>query len=348
MIAVDFFCGAGGLTRGLLNAGIDVVLGIDADEGCRETYEANNQPSHFLHADVRTLTFEDVREYIPAVAAEELFFAACAPCQPFTQLKKTEDTEGAATLLGQFGRFVQEFLPRYIFIENVPGLARVRGSSTYRRFRRLLTGLGYQYWEGVVDAKMYGVPQKRRRFIIVAVMGVTPTVPPATHGPGLIPYETVREAIQSYPTLGAGEINAAIPNHRAAVLTDTNLERIRNTPHDGGDRTAWPLNLWLPCHLNGHKGHTDVYGRMYWDLPAPTLTCKFNSLSNGRYGHPEQDRAISLREGAKLQSFEDTYIFHATSTVRLAAQIGNAVPVRLAEAVGLHMLGYEIELRQAA
>lgn len=217
-----------------------------------------------------------------------------------------------------------------------------------RRFRKLLTNLGYRYWEGVVDAKAFGVPQTRRRFIIVAVMGIKPTAPAPTHGPGLIPYETVRQAIQAYPSLGAGEIHPVIHNHQAATLTEINIERIRHTPHDGGDRTAWPLRLWLPCHLNGHKGHTDVYGGMSWDRPAPTLTCKFNSLSNGRYGHPEQDRALSIREGAKLQSFEDNYIFHSHSMVQMATQIGNAVPVRLAEAVGRHMLGYELELQQAA
>jgi DNA (cytosine-5)-methyltransferase 1 len=338
MYAIDFFCGGGGLTRGLLDAGISVVLGVDADESCHETYESNNHPSQFLHADIRTLSFEDIREHIIEVPPEDLMFAACAPCQPFTQLKRGEDRDGEATLLGQVARLVQEVQPHQIFVENVPGLARVRGSSIHRRFRKMLRESGYGYCEGVVDAKAYGVPQTRRRFIIIAIKGVTPTLPPPTHGPGLLAYETVQSAIGEYPPLEAGQTHLTVPNHRASALTAINLERIRHTPHDGGDRRAWPQDIWLDCHMNGHQGHTDVYGRMYWERPAPTLTCKFHSLSNGRYGHPEQDRAISLREGASLQGFDNDFVFHAETLTQMAAQIGNAVPVGLAEAVGRHIL----------
>ncbi|MDT4956126.1 MAG: (cytosine-5)-methyltransferase 1 [Acidobacteriota bacterium] len=337
MIAIDFFCGAGGLTRGLLNAGVDVILGIDADEDCRQTYETNNHTSQFLLADIRTLRVEVIANRIADIDPEDLLFAACAPCQPFAQLNRNYTKDEAARLLNKFARFVREFQPRQVFVENVPGLARVRGSSTHRRFRKMLNELGYEYWEGVLDAKAYGVPQTRRRFVMIAIRGVEPTIPPPTHGPGLLPYETVERAIREYPPIEAGEIHPDVPNHRAAVLKPINLERIRHTPHDGGDRTAWPEHLWLQCHGNGYTGHTDSYGRMRWQHPAPTLTCKCHSLSNGRYGHPEQDRAISLREAASLQSFNDTFIFHAHTQGHLASQIGNAVPVRLAEAVGRHI-----------
>lgn len=337
MIAIDFFCGAGGLTRGLFNAGIQVVLGIDADESCRETYETNNGPSQFLAADIRRLSVRDIQYLIANVHPDDLLLAACAPCQPFTKLNRSETRDSAATLLGQFARFVQELQPRQVFAENVPGLAKVRGSSTHRRFRRMLERLGYGYCEGVVDAKAYGVPQTRRRFIMLAIRDVQPTLPPPTHGPNLLPYETVENAIRAYPPIEAGETHPAIPNHRAAVLSALNLERLRHTPHDGGDRNAWPLHLWLECHLNGHQGHSDVYGRMRWQHPAPALTCRCHSLSNGRYGHPVQNRAISLREAAKLQSFDDDYVFYAATLRQAAAQIGNAVPVKLAEAVGRHI-----------
>jgi DNA (cytosine-5)-methyltransferase 1 len=307
------------------------------DERCRDTYEKNNHPSRFLATDVRKLTVEDIQPFISGVSPDDLLLAACAPCQPFTKLG-SKGHENEATLLGQFARFVRELEPRQVFIENVPGITRVPGPSTYRRFCRMLTDLGYDYCEGVVDAKAYGVPQTRRRFIMIAMKGLKPTLPPPTHGPGFLPYVTVEDAIRSYPPLKAGETHLEIPNHRASALSLINLERLRHTPADGGDRRSWPSHLNLKCHSNGHDGHTDVYGRMWWKHPAPALTCRCDSLSNGRYGHPEQDRAISLREAARLQSFDDTYIFYGGSKNHLAAQIGNAVPVRLAEAIGRHIL----------
>jgi len=127
------------------------------------------------------------------------------------------------------------------------------------------------------------------------------------------------------------------PNHEAANLSELNLRRLRHTPHDGGDRRSWPSQLVLACHRGDHNGHTDVYGRMYWDRAAPTLTGKCNSISNGRYGHPCQDRAISLREAASLQTFRDDYVFYGPSK-HIAIQIGNAVPVRLAEVLGRQLL----------
>jgi DNA (cytosine-5)-methyltransferase 1 len=344
MIAIDFFSGAGGLTRGLVNAGIRVLLGIDADGGCRETYERNNPMSRFLHADIRELRVEDVRNAIARVHRDELLLAACAPCQPFAQLNRgdKEDWDVAATLLNQFARFVRALQPRCVFVENVPGLARVGGSSTHKRFRKILREMGYGFYEDVLDAKAYGVPQTRRRLVMIAIRGMQPEPPRPTHGPGLLPYETVENAIRAYPPLVAGATHPDVPNHRAAMLSAMNMERMRHTPYDGGDRTAWPRRLWLACHRNGYRGHTDSYGRMHWQRPAPTLTCRCHSISNGRYGHPVQDRAISLREAARLQSFDDNYVFFGTSLCHLASQIGNAVPVGLAEAAGRYLLTTEV------
>jgi len=220
------------------------------------------------------------------------------------------------------------------FLENVPGLAKVPGYSSYRRFCTILQRYNYQYCTGILDAKNYGVPQTRRRFVLIAARNTEPTLPDPTHGPGLLPYVTVQDAIRLYPEISAGETHPLIPNHRAARLSPINLTRLQHTPRNGGDRTQWPDHLWLTCHRNRASGYTDVYGRMRWESPAPTLTCRCHSISNGRYGHPEQHRAISLREAAKLQTFDDEYIFYGTTLQHLAAQIGNAVPVRLAEAVG--------------
>lgn len=347
MIAVDFFCGAGGLTRGLLNAGIDVVLGVDIDEGCQETYELNNRPAHFLHADLNTLSVREVTNFVDGVDRDNLLLAGCAPCQPFAQLNRATTRDNTARLLGQFSRFIEALEPGQVFIENVPGLVKVPGYSSYKRFCNLLERLGYSYCEGVLDAKRYGVPQTRRRFVLIAVKDTQATLPAPTHGPGRLPYLKVEEAIRGYPPIAAGEIDPTIPNHRAARLSPLNLTRLQHTPHDGGDRRQWPENLWLECH-RGKTGYEDVYGRMYWQQPAPTLTGRCHSISNGRYGHPEQDRAISLREAAKLQSFDDTYIFYGTKLTHMARQIGNAVPVRLAEAVGHHILSLRDNLAEAA
>lgn len=195
-----------------------------------------------------------------------------------------------------------------------------------------------RYVAGRVDAKWYGVPQSRARWVVIASTCAQPVMPQPTHGPGLMEYETVRRAISHYPKLQAGAESKTFPNHRAANLTELNLKRVRATPHDGGGRLDWPEELVLDCHRGRYKGHSDVYGRLRWNAPAPTLTCRCYSISNGRYTHPEQNRAISLREAASLQSFSDDYRFYGVSQSEIAAQIGNAVPVRMGEALGRTVL----------
>jgi DNA (cytosine-5)-methyltransferase 1 len=338
MIAVDFFCGAGGFTRGLLNIGISVVLGIDRKELFRQTYEVNNSPTKFLSKDIRYLEADDLSAAMKGVPKKDVLFVGCAPCQPFTKQRRdyTEAEEG--TLLLEFARIVGEIRPGQIVVENVPGITKVGGFSTYRRFRKTLKELKYEIAEGVIDAKDFGVPQTRRRYIMIAGLNIVPSLPSPTHGPSGLPYVTVRDAIAGYPALPAGATHLIVPNHTAAMLSPRNLQRIRQTNRNGGGRDKWPKDLILKCHSGDHGGHSDVYGRMWWDRPAPALTCRFRSLSNGRYGHPEQDRAISLREGAKLQTFDDSFVFYGQSREFLAEQIGNAVPVRLAEAIGKHIL----------
>jgi DNA (cytosine-5)-methyltransferase 1 len=158
-------------------------------------------------------------------------------------------------------------------------------------------------------------------------------LPSPKYGDSHIPFKTVRDAISHFPAIAAGSAHPLIKNHVAASITSINLNRLKNTPINGGDRRSWPPNLYLECHKKDYNGHTDVYGRMYWDRPAPALTARCHSISNGRYGHPCQDRAISLREAAALQSFPDRYTFFG-SNKHVAMQIGNAVPIILAEALG--------------
>jgi DNA (cytosine-5)-methyltransferase 1 len=212
----------------------------------------------------------------------------------------------------------------------------VRGFSTYRRFIRMLRSNSYSIAEGVLDAKYYGVPQTRRRYVLIASRNREASLPPRELDGASTSVRTVRNAIEHYPPIGAGERHATVPNHVAAAISPQNLARLKSTPPNGGDRRAWPPELELECHKGHYSGHTDVYGRMAWDQPAPTLTGRCNSLSNGRYGHPIQDRAISLREAASLQTFSDAYSFFGLDK-QIARQIGNAVPVRFAEALGRHL-----------
>jgi len=337
MEAFDFFCGAGGLTRGLLDAGISVVAGYDIDERCKESYEYNNPGARFFAADIKDLGVDNLISGSVSNKFEDVLFAGCAPCQPFSSQRKGAGRRSNATLLSEFGRLVEEALPGYILVENVPGIAKVRGYSTFRRFLRMLEANGYRFEHGVLDAKQYGVPQNRRRLVLVAARHVRPSLPKSTYGEHLRPFKTVKQAIYHLPKIKAGERHPHVPNHVAADITTVNMERLQHTPHNGGDRRSWPSHLRLECHKGNYRGHTDVYGRMYWGKPAPALTGRCHSISNGRYGHPEQDRAISLREAAAIQSFPDGYEFFG-SNKHIAMQIGNAVPVRLAEHLGKHIL----------
>jgi len=335
MKAIDFFCGAGGLTRGLLDAGIDVVAGFDIDSECQETYEQNNEAS-FHSIDVRDLDIKKLKSLSRLRSFNNVLFAGCAPCQPFSQQRKSAAAHQSTTLLSEFGRLIEEALPRAVMIENVPGMARIKGYSTFRRFLSLLENCGYDFDYDVLDAKRFGVPQTRRRLVLIAVRDSVASIPDPTHGNGKRIFRTVRDAISHFPEISAGDSHHKVANHVTASITDVNLERLAHTPPDGGGRRDWPMRLQLKCHKNGYEGHTDVYGRMYWDEPAPTLTARCNSISNGRYGHPEQNRAISLREAAALQSFPDNYKFFS-SNKHIAQQIGNAVPVRFATALGKHI-----------
>lgn len=336
MNAIDFFCGGGGMTRGLLNSGIHVMFGLDFNPSCEETYEHNNHIP-YLCRDIRNVTVEELLINHPFLAEnDDLLLVGCAPCQPFSSQRRSENEHPAVNLLDEFGRIVEGIRPAHILIENVPGIEK-KGHDVFERFILLLERQNYQYKYGVINAKNYGVPQNRRRLILIASRLFTPHIPEATHGNGLLPHATVRNKIFNFPAVEAGQENINVPNHKAAGLSQLNMDRIAATPHDGGGRADWPPELQLNCHINGHLGHTDVYGRMSWDAVAPTLTSKCYSLSNGRFGHPVQNRAITLREAAAIQTFDDDYVFYG-SMQEVGRQVGNAVPVLLAENIGKYIL----------
>ncbi|MEL6306331.1 MAG: DNA cytosine methyltransferase, partial [Bacteroidota bacterium] len=235
-------------------------------------------------------------------------------------------------LLEDFREFVEYFRPGYVFVENVPGL-NTNKDSPIDNFKKSIQRNGYVFEDGVLNAKDYGVPQSRRRFVLVATRIKSKISLPKTEKTEM---RTVRDAIGNeniFPKISAGNKDLSSFQHTSANLSKVNLERIKATDHDGGDRRNWPEGMQPKCY-DRHKGHYDVYGRMFWDKPSPTITTRFNSYSNGRYGHPIQNRAISLREGAILQSFPIDYKFHSNSQVMIAKMIGNAVPPLLAKRIG--------------
>ncbi len=331
--AVDFFCSIGGVTQGFRSAGIDVLGGIDIDASCKETYEKNNN-TKFLTADVSSLEKEDVASFFKIrKKQDDLIFVGCSPCQYYSNIK-TDKTKSCQTrlLLADFQEFVDFYRPGYVFIENVPGLDN-KPESPLGKFKKFLVKNHYVFDEGVLNAKYFGVPQNRRRYVLVATRVKKEIKLPQENKDNIT---TVRQAIgdpKIFTSIKAGHVDQSDLKHSSAKLNALNLKRIKATKHNGGDRRSWPKNLQPDCYSD-HSGHYDVYGRMSWDKPAPTITTRFVSYSNGRYGHPEQDRAISLREGATIQSFPLDYKFYSNSQGTIARMIGNAVPPKLAEEIG--------------
>ena len=230
------------------------------------------------------------------------------------------------SLIERVGSLVESILPDYVLVENVPGFSENNPHRT--AFLDTLYACGYHVDDRVIDAKDYGVPQTRRRYVLLASRRGPISVPE-----GKAKLRTVRDAIWGFPEIEAGlNDSPEVKNHVSSGLSDRLFERIKITPPDGGSRRNTPRKMWTGCHLN-HTGHTDTYGRMRWDAPAPTLTCRCISLSNGRFGHPEQHRAISVREAAAIQSFGSDYVFYSNMS-KNAAHIGNAVPPLMAKALG--------------
>ena len=333
---VDFFSGCGGTSAGFSRAGIEILVGVDNDPDAAKTYKSNFPDVCFLERDIRELTADDLATSIDIEDDDFLLFSACAPCQPFTKHRRlAEDPNGQSNLLSEFLRFVDKFKPDLLFLENVPGIAKSKRSLG--PFDELLNALDrWKYWREFdeFDCWEFGVPQKRRRFVLIASRMGPISFPLSTHGPGADNprFSTVREWISDLPEIEAGEEHQHVPNHRAAYLSNLNLRRIKATP-EGGSRLDWPNNLELECHSNGFKGYSDVYGRLRWDAPASALTTRCISLSNGRYGHPNQNRAISAREAACLQTFPREFEFFG-SLNSVARQIGNAVPVLVSQKFG--------------
>ena len=335
--AVDLFCGVGGLTSGLLSAGVRVVAGIDVDKACCFPFEANHAGARFIEQDVSSVTGDQLRSlWSPGVVR---LLAGCAPCQPFSSYARGKGIGHAKWgMLGQFARLIKEAQPDLVTMENVPGLQR---QEPFQHFLETLKQCGFHVSYGVLNAAEYGVPQRRKRLVLLAAKHGPIALPKPTH-PGKDNLVTVRKAIGDLPKLQHGRASKEDVIHRAASLSPLNLKRIRASK-PGGTWRDWPVELVATCHTKESGKHSGgVYGRMMWDSPAPTMTTLCNGFGNGRFGHPEQNRAISLREAAIFQSFPKGYIFtepgQVVSVKTVARLIGNAVPPKLAEAVGRQLL----------
>ena len=337
--AIDLFCGAGGLTHGLTNVGIDVRLGIDCDPACEYPYTANNQ-AEFLLQPIEKI---DGRAILPCFSDSSYrLLAGCAPCQTFstyfqkyTQEKSDDDKRW--NLLLQFARLIKEMKPELVTMENVPGLQKHR---IFQKFLSTLKREKYKVSYKVVNCEDYGIPQHRSRLVLLASrLGDIEILLPDELS---IKKTTVRKAIASLPKITAGSGDLKDPLHLSSELSPLNLRRIRCSK-PGGTWRDWPKSLVADCHKKkSGKTYPSVYGRMEWDKASPTITTQFFGFGNGRFGHPEQDRAISLREGAILQSFPRTYRFSAPGQPiclkSIGRMIGNAVPVKLGEVIGKSIL----------
>ena len=327
--AVDLFCGIGGLTHGLSRSGITVKAGFDIDESCRHAYEANNRGSQFVPADIRDLKGEHLQPYFAGATTSVL--VGCAPCQPFSAHNRKLKRETDCSLLYEFARLIEETQPDLVSMENVPGLAK---HQAFADFLALLHRLHYHPEFDIVCCSDYGVPQKRRRLVLLASQIGPIALPKRSTGT-----PTVSDFIADLPPISDGQTSFDDPAHVAMPLTDINKRRIQQSK-PGGTWKDWDKALLSPCHRTSY--YPAPYGRMQWDDLAPTITTQFCYYSTGRFGHPEQDRAISVREAALLQTFPSDYEFFDKTRplhVRDAARhIGNAVPVKLGEAIGASFL----------
>ena len=335
---VDLFCGCGGASLGFELAGCEVVGAVDIDGEACSTY-ARNLGRRPLQADLTRLSYHGILAQHGLTGVEPEMLAGCPPCQAFSSLRRTRTKEFDGkrdALLLAFVRLVREGLPRIVIFENVPGIVSLEGGKYLKYYLQKVEELGYGTACGVVNAADYGIPQFRKRVVAFSVLDVdtedltfptpTHTRPDASPSNGMKPWVTVRDAISDLPPLEQGQVDSTVPNHTARSHGKKVLRMIEATPKDGGSRKDISRKLWLPCHkrLNG-RGAESVYGRLSWDRPSSTMTTRCTTPSSGRFLHPDQDRGITPREGARLQTFPDTFIFPrvARTSERL---IGNAVP----------------------
>ncbi len=337
--AVDFFCSGGGMSFGMQEAGIQILAGIDFDKNCKETYEANIKGAQFIHADVFGLKEQELEQKLSLKKNDdELVLIGCSPCQ-FWSIINTDKTKSAKSknLLVEFSRFVKYFHPGYVVVENVPGVLRRKDESGLNEFIEWLKNNGYKNPHFKVhNVNDYGVPQSRKRFTLIAGRISKDEIKPIESEGKKAVVKDVLGVEKGFPTIKAGHKDNSDFLHTVPSISEINKKRLEKVQKDGGNRLGFANDpeLQLKCFIGRDDSFKDTFGRLWWNRPAPTITTKFFSISNGRFVHPEENRALSIREGATLQSFPLNYKFKGTSIANIAKMIGNAVPPKYATAIG--------------
>lgn len=343
---IDLFCGIGGLSYGFIQEGFNVVAGYDIDSSCKFAYETNNN-AKFIDKSVVNVSANELMRFYGTSAR---ILIGCAPCQPFSsysyKVKKKDTTK--VTLLSSFLEVVKAADPIIVSMENVPQLIKFNNGEIFDHFYNGLKELGYHISYEIVYCPEYGIPQRRKRLVLLASKLGEISLIPKTHLKE--DFVTVFEAIGDLPPIKAGESDENDLLHRARALSPINIRRIQASK-PGGSWREWPDELILECFKkDSGRSYGSVYGRMKWEEPSPTMTTQCTGLGNGRFGHPEQDRAISLREAARLQTFPDDFQFvdknGAFNPSVVCRQIGNAVPPMLgriiAKSIKQHLISYSI------
>jgi DNA (cytosine-5)-methyltransferase 1 len=336
--AVDFFCSGGGMSYGMQQAGIEILAGVDFDLSCKETYKANITGAEFIHADVFDLKEKKLAKQLSLKKNDDnLLLIGCSPCQ-FWSIINTDKTKSAksANLLIEFTRFVKYFRPGYVVVENVPGVLRRKEESGLNEFIEWLKNNGYQNPHFKVhNVNNYGVAQSRKRFTLIATRISQNEIKPLEAEGKKPVVKDVLGLNKGFAKIEAGHKDRTEFLHTVPNISEINIKRLKKVDKDGGNRLGFANDpeLQLNCFIGKDNAFKDTFGRLWWNRPSPTITTKFFSVSNGRFVHPEEDRALSIREGATLQSFPVTYKFKGNSIANIARMIGNAVPPKYAEAV---------------
>ncbi len=340
---IDLFSGCGGVTAGFKAAGFRVVAAVELDPVTAATYRLNHPEVVLYVEDIRKVSPNEMQERCQLRTGQLTVLSVCAPCQPFSRQNRYRKADERSSLVLEAVRFAETLRPMFLFVENVPGLKH--NPDILDKLLGALSALGYKLSPPtIVDAVDYGVPQFRKRFILLGTcLDIELSLPdPMYASPqeaaklGKKEWLTVKDAFVGLEDLNSGEESRTDPLHKARKHTLLSLERLRHIPHNGGSRHSLPTQLRLACHRNDSKvGYHDVYGRMDFNRPANTLTTGCTNFTKGRFAHPTSDRAITPREAARLQTFPDSYRF-CGNYEQISAQIGNAVPVRLAEAFAYH------------
>lgn len=340
--AIDFFCSGGGMSFGMRQAGIKIIAGIDFDPDCKETYEANIKGAKYILADVSKLEEKELAKEINIKKNDDdLILIGCSPCQYWTIIRTSKNKSAQSkNLLHEFHRFVKFYNPGYVVVENVPGILKKTKESGLNIFVDDLKNRGYKVRYEVINLNKYGVPQTRKRFSLIANRVTDKSIFPESNNSCPVVSDFIGEN-HGFSKISAGHKDLTNFKHTTAGLGVKNLKRLKLTPKNGGSRKSWAeTELQLEAYKNkkGNISFNDTYGRMSWDKPAPTITTKFFNISNGRFAHPEENRPISLREGATLQTFSKKYKFISNSVSSIARIIGNAVPPLYAKQIGLTII----------